>query len=204
MSQTIKNIIFDFGGVILNLDYRLTVASMAQLSGNDKDIYSQFKQLAFFDDFETGKISKDEFRQNLKKALDCHATDDVLDRAWNAMLLDLPADRVAFIHSLKPRYRTFLFSNTNIIHKEAFDVTISQSVGKDYFDQAFEKTYYSHEVGMRKPHAEVFEFIVDKNALVAEETLFIDDSIQHIEAAQKLGIKTIHLKPPNKLVEIHL
>jgi len=195
--QNIQNIIFDLGGVILNIDYKLATQELRKFSSFQKDVeFSQKQQSELFDAYEKGEISSAEFRQLLREHYRINATDDQIDEAWNAMLLDFPQERIDLLQALGSKYRLFLLSNTNDIHMQRFNQIVNESFSIPSLDSLFEQVYYSHLIGMRKPDYIVFETILNQNALKAEETLFIDDSIQHIESAQKLGIKTLHLAPP--------
>jgi putative hydrolase of the HAD superfamily len=187
----IKNIIFDLGGVILNIDYQKTSQQFKQLGlCNFDQLYSQFQQNNLFDDLETGNISEFRFIKKLQESIP-GATDDNIINAWNAMLLDLPQTRIDLLSKVKSHYNIMLLSNTNIIHFKAYMDYIKSSYDLD-FNSLFNKAYYSHEIGLRKPTKECFQFVLDENNLGAHETLFLDDSIQHIEGAKSIGIHTIH------------
>jgi epoxide hydrolase-like predicted phosphatase len=195
--SSIKNIIFDLGGVIINLDYaKSTDALRAYSKINDQVAFSQKSQSELFDQYEMGQISSDAFREMLREEYNIEATNDQIDEAWNAMLLDIPAERIELLRELGKKYKLFLLSNTNAIHMLAFNEIIAQSFQMPSLDSLFDQVYYSHLVGKRKPDAAVFEQILEENGLKREETLFIDDSIQHIESANRLGIQTLHLAPP--------
>lgn len=194
---TVKNIIFDLGGVIINLDYFKSIRELEQYCAEGHSIeYSQRAQSHLFDLFETGNSSPEEFRQHLREAYKLDATDEQIDEAWNAMLLDIPAERIELLRELGNKYRIFLLSNTNAIHMKRFNEMVEHSFTMPSLDSLFERAYYSHLIGQRKPDAIVFEQILEENSLKREETLFIDDSIQHIESANKLGLQTLFLKPP--------
>ncbi len=183
----VSNIIFDLGGVILNIDYHVTLNEFKKL-GIDRfdEIFSQYTQSSLSDDFEVGKISELEFYESLKVASGKDFSMDEYRLAWNAMLLDLPKKRVEVLKKLSKKYRLFLFSNTNETHYASFINKVESD-----FDSIFESVYYSHHFGHRKPNQFAFQTILDLNNLVAKETLFIDDSFQHIQSADSLGINTI-------------
>ena len=195
MTAQYNSIIFDLGGVILNLDYNRTVNAFKELGKENFDrLYAQSNQDKIFDLFETGSISATDFRKYMKAFLDDSIPESAIDNAWNAMLLDLPTQRIDLLLKLKERYKIFLFSNTNEIHLNAFRKIIADAHGtENLLETVFHQTYYSHLLGLRKPTAEAFQKILDNHQLIPEQTLFIDDSIQHIEGAQKLGIQTHHL-----------
>jgi FMN phosphatase YigB (HAD superfamily) len=198
-----KNIIFDLGGVILNIDYRLTSQAFKNLGLHDFDEkYSQAKQNHLFDRLETGAVTPKQFRQELKTYFNQQVSDADLDNAWNVMLLDLPAQRIDLLKELSTKYRLFLLSNTNIIHYHAYSAYLKQTFGKLIFDEIFEKQYLSFEIGMRKPDKEIFELVLNENNLLPSETLFIDDSIQHVEGATKTGIYTYHLQSAETILNV--
>lgn len=199
----IRNIIFDLGGVILNLDYNRTTEAFKQLGiAEFERIYSQAKQKQLFDEYEKGMISSDAFRAAITELIESRPTPLEIDRAWNAMLLDLPPQRLELLEKLKEKYRLFLLSNTNAIHITAYSAYLRQTFGFADLSHIFEKEYYSYLVGKRKPEREIFEMVLDENNLRAEETLFIDDSVQHIEGAQLAGINAYHLQPPRTILDI--
>jgi FMN phosphatase YigB (HAD superfamily) len=190
----IKNIIFDLGGVIIDIDYKRTIEAFRKLGAVDIDIvYSQSKQDSLFDEFETGKINSKHFREQLQNKLGIIVTDVEFDFAWNAMLLDLPLERLMFTKSLRGNYHVSLFSNTNDIHlREVFQICSRQN-GVNNFGSFFDKEYYSHVFGKRKPNKDAFLAILEENGWQASETLFVDDSPQHILGAQEAGLQTIHI-----------
>lgn len=194
----IRNIIFDLGGVILNLDPLATQKAFENLGMADfEKHYSTIRQTGCFDDFDRGKISEQEFRDHLKKFLPAAVTNEMIDTAWNAMLLDLPKERLELLEALGKKYRLFLLSNTNEIHVTAFSAYLNKTYGFNDFSSYFERWYYSCRIGKRKPDAEAFQHVLDENGLKAEETIFIDDSPQHVEGAKKMGIKA-YLLPAGK------
>ncbi|MBG15493.1 MAG: HAD family hydrolase [Crocinitomicaceae bacterium] len=201
--NSINAIIFDLGGVILDLDYGLTINGFNKLGCKDfNSLYNQQKQNQLFDDFETGKISAVEFRKNLQNQMTISVTDKDFDSAWNAMLLKLPIKRIELLQRLKKNYPIFLLSNTNEIHIKAFQKIIASSIGYTTFTNCFNKVYYSSEIGLRKPSAACFKMVLNENNLTAEKTLFIDDSAQHINGAKAIGIRTHLLKKQEDLTSL--
>jgi len=195
MIEGIKHIIFDLGGVLLNIDYSLTENAFIDAGvTNFPQLYSQLQQSDLFDRWETGKMSREEFIRSMKQASATPLTEQQILDAWNAMLLDFPVRRLQILQQLRLYYDLFLLSNTNEIHEETFNNTLMNAHGIPNIGVFFDKVYLSHRVGMRKPMVEIFERVLSDNGLKAEETLFIDDSPQHIEAAQKAGIRTIYLE----------
>lgn len=189
-----KNIIFDLGGVLINLNYSLTADAFAQLGIKEfHDLFSQAQQTDLFDLYEKGLISSTEFRKRVKTLLNTTVSDEKIDNAWNAMLLDFPIQRLDFLTKIKNQHRTFLLSNTNDIHIQKINQDLKKNHAIADFSGHFEKMYLSYEINMRKPDAEIFEFVLAENNLIANETLFIDDSAQHIATAKQLGIHTYWL-----------
>ena len=198
-----KNIIFDFGGVIILIDYRLTVAAFKKLGINNFDEkYSKLTQSRLFDEFEMGMISASEFRNRIRSISTFQLSDDQIDEAWNAMLIDLPKESVDFLMTRKKNHRLFLLSNTNEIHELAFTNMIQEKFGKDVLKELFERIYFSHRLKMRKPDPDIFRYVLNENNLPAEETLFVDDSFQHIEGARKAGLATFHFESGKVLDDI--
>ena len=199
----INAIIFDLGGVLLDINYWLTIEAFNNLGCSDfESIYTQQKQSQLFDDFETGKVSSETFRKSLQKQMQFSISNVEFDNAWNKMLLQLPEQRIELLEKLNKKFSLFLLSNTNEIHIKAFKKIISSSIGYERFENCFKKVYFSSEIGNRKPNASCFEMVISENKLSAAKTLFIDDSIQHVEGAYKIGIKTLLIESGEELVSI--
>ncbi|MFI5217885.1 MAG: HAD family hydrolase [Bacteroidia bacterium] len=194
----VKNIILDLGGVILDVSYENTAAAFKELGiKNFDEVYSQKKQEHFFDNYEKGIISDDEFRNEIRKSFSAHISDEQIDEAWNSLILTIPKERFNFLVGLKRKYRLFLLSNTNTIHITEFTKLFENDFGKNAFDNLFEKIYYSCFLKMRKPDAEIFNLVMNENNLDYSQTIFIDDSIQHVEGARKAGLTSFHLDTKN-------
>lgn len=197
----IRNLIFDLGGVLLNIDYRRTEEAFKQLGFSDFDAaYSQLQQTETFDLFETGDLSSLEFRDAIRELSGEKLSDRQIDDAWNAMILDLPKKHINFIDQVRDDYRIMLLSNTNEIHLDC----IYDRFGREFteFESLFEYTYYSHLVGFRKPEIEIFEEILEDREIEANETLFIDDSLQHVEGAREAGLHAYHLQAGSSIMSL--
>ena len=195
MMMGIRNIIFDLGGVILNIDYQAPVQAFQKLGIQTSEaFYSKQQQDELFDLLETGKISGDEFITTLQKQTETAATSEQLIAAWNSILIDFPLRRLQILQQLQLHYNIFLLSNTNEIHEKAFNQLLQQTCGYPSLAVFFDKVYLSHRIGLRKPDPAIFQRVLNDNQLNPGETLFIDDSLQHIKAAATLGIQTIHVK----------
>lgn len=199
--QNIKNIIFDYGNVIFSLDFLKSQQAWQALGiDNANDFYSHKIQDPIFTDFERGDISAEDFREHIRKITgDAQLADHQIDYAWNSLLVGVPEGNHELLLSLKPRYRTFLLSNINQIHYDFIMDYLKIEFGFEGNSHLFEKTYYSHLVGKRKPDAAIFEQVLNENNLNPAETLFIDDSPQHIATAQKLGIQTYLMAAPDSI-----
>ena len=190
----IKNIIFDLGGVILNIDYHLTIEAFKKLGFDDFDtLFTKARQTGVFDKLDKGLVTPDEFRNGIRELAKKTFTDEQIDNAWNAMLLDFPVHRLKLLEQIHSQYKTYLLSNTNQIHIEVYNQILFNTFGVRNLSPFFDKEYYSHVIHMRKPDAEVYELILNQNGLKAEETLFIDDSEHHIIGARKVGLNAYHL-----------
>lgn len=202
--QPIRNIIFDLGGVILNIDFKKTEAAFKLLGWDSfSDYISQFHISDLFENYETGKIDDLEFVEGISTLMGKAANNENIIEAWNALLLDFPGERITLLKQLKSKYRTFLLSNTNAIHLKAFQQKLHQHEGV-YLEDLFEKTYYSHVVKLRKPSPEIFELVLAENNLDPAETLFIDDTASNFEGARKLGIQVFHLEHGNDITRMDL
>lgn len=203
VKQGIKNIIFDLGGVIINLDMQRTAQAFMQLAAsNQVPVFDYHRQDEIFKAYEVGKISSKEFTAGLIELLGNQHKEQAIIDAWNAMLLDIPAERLRLLEQLKQQYRTFLFSNTNELHYNAFTEIVRQDHAVPGLDDFFEKTYYSHTMGMRKPDIASFQRILDENNLEPEETLFLDDTAGHLAGAAQLGIQTALVTAENDILRI--
>lgn len=194
MITGIRHIIFDLGGVLLNIDYNLTEQAFIQAGiHNFSQLYSQLAQTPVFDDFETGRISTSEFIAALQNASSIPLSEQQITDAWNAMLMDFPIRRLQILQQLRIHHDLVLLSNTNEIHEVAFNKILMDSFTIPNIGVFFDKVYLSHRVGMRKPNREIFQQILNDTGFDPSKTLFIDDSPQHIEGAKALGIQTIYL-----------
>ncbi len=203
--QNLEAIIFDLGGVIINIDYNLTVKAFEKIGFTDfNQQYSQAKQSGLFDLLETGKIQPKQFVNELKLKTPIQITDQQTIDAWNALLQDFPKERLELLKRLNKKFNTFLLSNTNQIHLESFNKILEKTHGLSSLKNQnfFKEVYYSHEIQLRKPHTEVFEYVIKKNKLNPSKTLFIDDSIQHIEGANKTGLQTYWMQKGDDILNL--
>jgi FMN phosphatase YigB (HAD superfamily) len=186
----IKNIIFDFGDIFINLDKPATYREMDKLGVSE--ISDEIS--AIYNQYEKGLMTSDDFINFYHDKFGIKKED--LINAWNAILLDFPKERLDFLKeiSASKKYRLFLLSNTNDLHIK----WIQNSLGEVFFQEfknSFEQFYLSHEINLRKPDSEIYEFVLNENNLIADETLFVDDLKENTDSARKLGIHVWNLIP---------
>lgn len=198
----IKNIIFDLGGVLLNIDFAITQKAFAELGMENADEkFGKHMQLGFFDQLDRGEISDNEFFEKVLAEMPIGTKKEDIRRAWNAMILDFPQENFDLLKRLSKNYRLFLMSNTNSIHFPEYQSLLQRIFNINSLDDLFEKAYYSFQIGKRKPENEFFELILTENNLKAIETIFIDDTLFNAKASSKNGIKGLHLAENMKLTD---
>ncbi len=198
----IKNIIFDFGQVLLNIDPNLSAKAFMKLGIRDGvDFWGGRASSDLLIGLDKGIINPDEFRKEALEKLVSGVTPQQVTDAWNALLLDLPVERVEKLINLKNEYRLFLLSNSNQIHYECYMSRFEKEFGFG-LGNLFEKLWFSHQLGLVKPDPAIFSFVLNEAGLNPEETLFIDDTLVHVESARSLGIKTWHLLPGTDICEL--
>lgn len=184
----INTIIFDFGDIFINLDKQAPIDALKKLGL--KEWNEDLNQLNI--QFEKGQISREDFLLGFQKQMPNASLDEILD-AWNAVLLDFPLYRLEFLQKLSKKYRLFLLSNTDSIHIDTFEKENGTSFYSDFY-QCFEKVYFSFEMGMRKPDAEIYTFLIGQHDLSAKNTLFVDDKKENTDAALELGLHVWNLQ----------
>jgi len=202
-NDKIRNIIFDLGDVILNIDVPIASKSFAELSGREQsEILTIFKESEIFRQFETGLMDEPTFRNYVREILNFpDLSDEAIDTAWNSLLLDLPPERVELLKKLAVKYRLFLLSNTSSIHITQVNKILKASTGVEKLEDLFEVVFLSYEMGLMKPDTRIYQEVLDKAGLKAEETLFLDDNADNIRGAAQLGIDTIHVQKPVTILE---
>lgn len=192
-----KNIIFDFGGVILNIDVQRTISAFSSMAHESiADNTHQIITDPLFYKFEMGLVSEPDFRKGICKLLGIPleaCSDDVFDHAWNALLLDIPVPRIELLKSLGGTHRIFLLSNTNSIHIRQVSEIVNSTIQEPSIDHLFENAYYSHQINMRKPNKDIYEHVLQQNQLDPSETLFLDDNEINFSGAHAAGISTMEV-----------
>lgn len=196
-----ENIIFDLGNVILDVKPHLLQSFLAHSIGTDLDgLHQHLFVDGIYHGFEIGTISPGEFRDAIRRFSPSHLSDEDIDRAWNSILGEIPAARIELLRRLKDRYRLFLLSNTNEIHYDAYSAYVQSTFGARLED-FFEKAYYSHQMGLRKPDERIFMRVVEENGIDPAETLFVDDYLENVRAAKKAGLMGFHLDDGKDITE---
>ena len=190
----IKNIIFDFGGVIYDIDFQKSIIEFNKLGLDNFDLlYSKAIQDKLFEKLEVDSISPLEFKNDLRKRFNNSVSDEQIEKAWNALLIGFRPERLMLLDEIRSNYNIYLLSNTNRIHYQIFLKEFQNLTKYNSFDDLFKKAYFSFDLKCRKPDSEPYLKVLDDASLIPEETLFIDDSPQNIQPAKDLGIHTHYL-----------
>ncbi len=197
--NSVKNLIFDFGGVLINLDLPQCIQNIKDLGIPDVEQYlSNFGQKEFFLDYEKGNIDTPTFRNEIRKLAEKPIEDSQIDAAWCSFLCDIPLEKLELLTKLREKYNLYLLSNTNPLHIEVSAAGEFAKVGKTIHD-FFDKCYLSFEMKMVKPDIEIFKTMLSDSQLVPDECLFLDDGQKNIEIASSLGIRTYLVSPHENL-----
>ena len=201
-ASNIKNILFDLGGVILDINVQATLKQFYDL-GFPAELmqYPHSMTTDLFFKYETGKLDTDQFRDEIRLRTGVEMSNRAFDEAWNAMLVRIPKERTSLLLSLSKRYKLYLLSNTSALHVKVFEKMYLDSAGES-MHQVFDKIYYSHEIGWHKPDREAWDYVIKDAGIKAEETLFLDDNIHNIKASQELGFQAIHIHERTSLMSL--
>ena len=195
MNAKIKNIIFDLGGVVLDIDEGIIVKELEKMGINVKKLFHSEEFNDVMSKFDTGIYTTPTFRKRMKALIGQEKmTDQRFDAIWNSMILDIPRERIEAIEKVKKHYKIFLMSNSNVIHYDLYVRDLQLRFGYNEFDELFNKSYFSFAEHLEKPDPRFFELILDLEGLLPEETLFIDDTAENIKVAKSLGIHTYHIR----------
>lgn len=202
--QAIKNIIFDLGGVLLNIDFERSEKAFSELGiTNFREMVSPVHSNDLFRALETG-MDIPSFYEQFRLQTGTDFSNEVIEKAWSALLIDFRTKSIEKLQELKSKYNIFLLSNTNEIHVQRIHQLFRSQFNGQEFEDQFNAAYYSQRIGLRKPDAQAWLLVLQTNHLNPSETLFIDDGLANIEAAQKQGMHTVHLLPNMKVEDLDL
>lgn len=191
------------GVVLLDLNIEASVRAFERIGfSNFGDIYSQSKPTELFIKFDKGHITPHQFRNEVRAYIGSFLPGTIIEQAWNAMLGSIPADRMQLLQELRSDFKLFLLSNTNEIHVAEFESILKNQFGANVFQNCFDKIYYSCRAGMRKPEVDIYALVLRENNLNPDETIFIDDTLVHVEGARKAGLTAYHLQPQQSVEEL--
>jgi len=184
----IKNLIFDLGAVLLDIDLDAFKAELARIRDNYHFSFNH-KELGFYSDYERGAMSTDAFFKELARQFSGPVEEEELRAAWALILKEPISESIDFLKSVQGKYNIYLLSNTNEAHRIQFDETFNRVLGKNVFYELFDTTYYSYEMGFIKPSAGIYEKLLNQSELKADECFFIDDSAENIAGANRVGME---------------
>lgn len=197
-----KNILFDLGGVILDINIQATLKHFYELGFPSELLqYPNNMTSDLFFRYETGKIGTVEFRNEIRRISGQDVSDEELNEAWNAMIVRIPEKRTRLLDKLTERYDLYMLSNTSALHAPVFEQMYFEVAGKPMKD-LFKKVYYSFEIGCHKPDYEAWKHVISDAGIVPQETLFLDDNIHNIKASQELGFQAIHIHERTSLTDL--
>lgn len=197
-----KAVIFDFGNVIINIEFQRIYQTFAKFTSKSPAyIEKKITEDQIFRRYESGQFTDEEFREVIRQTLGFPLSDHEVDTAWNAILLDIPTDRIDLINNIRQKYPVYLLSNTNNIHITASNNYLKKTHGIKSLDLLFDKLYLSYEMGLWKPDAEIYREVLRANKLQPNEVIFFDDNLHNIESAKAIGMQTILVEPPTSIVE---
>ncbi|MFH0761081.1 MAG: HAD family phosphatase [Bacteroidota bacterium] len=198
----IKNIIFDLGGVLLDIDFKRTFDAFEAIGFKRAEEWfkrADVNRLCL--DFETGMFSPQELRSRFRELTGFTCSDAEFDHAWNALLGEFPADRIRCVQALAKRYNTYLLSNTNEIHCKYFNSELNKHFGIESLDHLLHKAWYSHDLGLRKPGEQIFRKVLESGRLNPGETLYVDDAEINVKVAESMGMKGLLVTPEFTIIE---
>ena len=197
-----KNILFDLGGVILDINVQATLKRFYELGFPATLMqYPHSMTTDLYFKYETGKMSTEAFRNEIRRVTGVEMSDQAFDEAWNAMLVGIPGERAGLLKVLSERFKLYMLSNTSELHVKVFEKMYFDTAGES-MQEVFDKIYYSHEIGWHKPDREAWEYVIKDASIKPEETLFLDDNIHNIKASQELGFQAIHIHERTTLMNL--
>lgn len=198
----IRNILFDLGGVILDIDFQLTVKAFYDLGFPAELLqYPNSMGTDVYYRYESGQIDTEQFKQELKERSGVNISDEDFHRAWTALILRIPQAHIELLDKLRRKFNLYMLSNTSDLHVQAWEQMYERQAGKSIY-KVFDRIYYSHEIGFRKPDHGAWKHVLEDARIKPEETLYLDDLIQNVKAAQELGFQAIHIHERTTLTDL--
>lgn len=202
--QGVDAIIFDFGNVLIDLDYPRVIKRFSEVAQkNREEIEELVVNAPVLQQFERGMIDPDEFRAEVNKLLGTNLRESQFDAIWNSMLKSITKERMNKVLQIGEKFDTYILSNTNIIHEMAYEEMIMEETGRLSLRDFVKEVFYSHEIGLRKPNLNCYEYVIDEIDNYPSRMLFLDDRLDNVESAQKAGMKAVQIfDPDSQLNEI--
>lgn len=198
----IRNILFDLGGVILDINVQATQQRFYEMGLPAIFMhYPENMTTDLFFRYETGKLDTEDFRNEVRRLSGLDVADTKIDEAWTAMLVGIPSERTTLLQKLSQRYDLYMLSNTCALHVPVFEKMFRDASGISMHD-LFKKIYYSFEIGYHKPDRDAFEHVIKNSGIYPRETIFLDDNIHNIKASQELGFRAIHIHERISLTDL--
>ncbi len=197
--QGVDAIIFDFGNVLLDLDYPKIIQEFKKVANkNQENIRKLVMDSKILNKFETGQIEAERFLAAVNQILATDLSEAEFERIWNSMLKSITNERMEKVLKIGERFDTYILSNSNITHELAFEAMVVDATGRDSIRDFVKEAYFSHEVGMRKPNQDFYEFVIEDISNYPSRMLFLDDRLDNIEAAREAGMKAVQIFNPDK------
>jgi len=197
--QGVDAIIFDFGNVLIDLDYPRVIKGFSEVAQKNREEIEELVVTApVLQQFERGMIDPDEFRAEVNKLLGTNMKESQFDKIWNSMLKSITKERMNKVLKIGEKYDTYILSNTNIIHEMAYEEMIMEETGRLSLRDFVKEVFYSHEIGLRKPNLNCYELVIDEIDNYPSRMLFLDDRLDNVESAQKAGMKAVQIFDPDK------
>lgn len=195
-------IIFDFGQVIVDLNYELCIANFMKWATDEQKVKTLLSYTDFHKEYEKGACSSEEFIQLANAYLETDIPEDEFRAAWNSMVGEMPKRRMDFLVQLKQSKQVLLLSNTNQIHEDYFEGRIRKEFEVSGMNHFVHHPIYSHRIGLRKPNADIYEYVITNHLVDPAKALFLDDKLENVEASIASGIAAIQVKHPDQIFEI--
>ncbi len=202
----IDTIIFDLGGVIVDLNLEAVIKKLSFHAGIQLDSIDEMKEFIanspILIQYETGKSTEEQFLGEMNELLKGNMTMEEFEEAWNLMLGSIPERRLNLMQALGQNFQTMILSNTNGIHERKFDEMVKASTGEEGMHSFVHLAHYSHKIGLRKPEESCYNYVLDHSQLKPERTLFLDDNLANITSAKSMGIQAVQIKYPDQIFEV--